>query len=313
MVELRHLRYFVGVAEELHFGRAARRLGLSQPPLSRQIRDLERELGVQLFFRTRRRVELTAAGRVLLDEARDVFERLDRALRSVQRAERGEIGTLSLGYVWSVAQTTLPDILSAFHHRRPEVELSVREMPPAEQMPALNLGRIDAGLMRTPVDDPSLVTETLYDEPFIAALPPGHRLAERARLALADLAPDPFVMTPRLRGPSYFDRIVSMCRSAGFSPHIVQEAPLTDLLTLVAAGLGVSLVPASIRRIGPRGVLFRPVIGRGTSKVVLVWKKGPMSPVLKELVATVRTVASEMVVNEPIRASAGGSGTSGRS
>lgn len=287
-MDLRHLRYFVAVAEELHFGRAAARLHIAQPPLSRQIRDLEEELGVVLFERDRRRVALTQAGTVFLDEARKVLAQLEEGIVAARRAQRGEVGILRIGYVGSVAYSGLPEIVRHFRSRRPSVDVRVLEMTPAAQISAILAGGLDVGFLRAPVDEPGLAVQVVLDEELMAALPSGHPLAHRKTLTLASLAREPFVLTARARGSGYHDHILTTCRSAGFSPRVVHEGSHFDVLCLVAAGSGVSVIPASLREIRRGDVLYRSLQERPRTQLVMVSRQDATSPVLRELVEDVR-------------------------
>lgn len=289
-MDLRHLHAFVAVAEERHFGRAAKRLHISQPPLSRQIQTLETELGFSLFERTRRRVEITPAGAVFLAQVRRVFEALDLAVREARRASIGEVGRLAMGYPSSLAYSGLTELLRAFRARFSTVELSLRELSPSEQIEAIKEGRLDVGFVRGPLDDVGLRSEVVRREPLVVALPADHRLAGRSRIALAALAREPFVVFPRQRGPAFFDQIVSMCRSAGFTPHIVQEAPQLDILSLVAAGFGVAILPASIREAHRGGIVVRPIVAAPSTELLVTWREGDASPVLREFLELVRRV-----------------------
>lgn len=287
-MELRHLRYFVAVAEELHFGRAAARLHVAQPPLSRQIRDLEAELGATLFDRTRRAVALTVAGTAFLEEVRHVFESVERGTTAARRAHRGEIGVLRIGYVGSVAYSGLPEIVRAFRARLPGVEIRMQEMSPARQVEALLGERLDVGFARGPVDEPALDVQTVLDEPLVAAIPFQHALASRAKVPLRALAHEPFLVTARTRGPGYHDYVLTACRQAGFSPRIVQEGSHFDVLSLVAAGMGVAVVPSSLREIRRGDVLYRPLLERVRTQLVMVSRRTSTSPVLREFVIGVK-------------------------
>jgi DNA-binding transcriptional LysR family regulator len=287
-MELRHLRYFVAVAEERHFGRAARRLHIAQPPLSRQIQMLESELGFSLFDRSRRQVELTSAGTVLLRHARHVFEAIDLAVHEARRASKGESGRLVVGYPSSLAYSGLTELLRAYRARFPEVEVVLREMPPQHQIDSLKRGEIDVGFIRGRIEDAAITVECVRREPLVVALPAEHPLAGRARVKVAQLAHDPFVIFPRDRGPAFFDQIVSMCHDAGFTPRIAQQAPQLDLVSLVAAGFGVSIVPESLRLLGRDGIAFRPLVGAPVSELLAAWRSGEPSPAVHEFVAIVR-------------------------
>jgi DNA-binding transcriptional LysR family regulator len=258
-MELRHLRYFVAVAEELHFTRAAARLHIAQPPLSQQIRHLEQELGCTLFTRTRRRVELTPAGRTFLTEAQHVLAQAERAVRVAQRAGRGEIGHLVIGFMPSADLNILPRALRAWGARFPHVEVELHTLLPDQQLEALRDGRIHVGLLRLPVDNRvGLVVETIQREPLVAVLPKGHRAARRPRVCVAELQADAMILFPRRAAPGYHDLFVNVCRRAGFVPRIAHETEsIQTNLGLVAAGLGVTLMPASIRSLRRTGVVYR--------------------------------------------------------
>ena len=277
MIEFRRLQAFVAVAEERQFTRAAERLGVAQPPLSRLVRGLEVELGTLLLRRLPRGVELTEAGRVLLEEAQTVLARSGQIADAVRRTARGEQGRLAVGFTSSAALHPLvPAALLAFRRERPGVRLELDEAGTAELVEAILQGRLDAAFVRSPVMSvQGLVVEPVLDEPMLVALPAGHGLAGdgmvgdgrvgdgrvgdgRVGLPLADLAGEPFILYRRPSGPGLYDAIVAACRAAGFTPVVAQEAPrLPSTLSLVAAGLGITVVPASMRRIAIEGVAFR--------------------------------------------------------
>jgi len=289
-MELRHLRYFVTVAEEKHFRRAAARLRIAQPALSRQVQALETELGFALLERTRRGVELTPAGTVFLDHAHRVFEALDLAVHEAKRASDGESGRISVGYLSSLAYTGLTELLRAYRARFPAVEVVLRQLPPAKQVEALRDGRIDVGFVRGPLDEPQLASECLRREPLVVALPEGHPLARRARVPLRLLAQEPFVVFPRHRGPAFFDLLMALCRGAGFTPHIVQEAPHQDIVSLVVAGFGVAIVPESVREMKRDGVVLRPLEEPKFTELLVAWNARNDSRVLREFLEVVRKV-----------------------
>ena len=295
-MELRHLRYFVAVAEELHFGRAAERLHIAQPPLSRQIRDLERELDAPLFERVPRGVELTPAGRAFLPEARLVLAQAERAQRTVRRAARGEIGRLRVGFVEAAADApTLPEVLGFFRMHLPDIGVSLFEMDTAEQAEALRAERIDLGVLDSPPADADrwLHVEPVYTDPMVAALPDGHRLAGRTRLTLGDLAAEPFVFFSRLSAPALHDALTARCRAAGFAPRVMQEtAGWHTVASLVAAGVGAAFVPRAHARLRRPGVAYVPVRGLGVEvEMAAVWKRDDRSPVRDRFVTALRTVA----------------------
>jgi DNA-binding transcriptional LysR family regulator len=289
-VELRHLRYFLAVAEERHFGRAASRLHIAQPPLSRQIQDLEAELGFPLFDRSRRRVELTAAGAAFLPHVRRVFQALDVAVQDAQRAAAGQVGRITVGYPASVAFSGLPDLIRAFRARSPDVDVALREMPPQEQIDALRAGRIDVGFIRGPLHEVDLAFRLVRREPFVVAFPSGHPLAKRSKIRLAMLAEESFITFPRPRGPAFFDFIMRLCHDAGFTPRIAQEAPQLDMVSLVAAGFGVAILPESLKSSRRPGAVFRPLVGVPPTELFVAWRPGDPSPVLRDFLDLVREV-----------------------
>lgn len=291
-MELRHLKYFVAVAEELHFGRAARRLHVSQPPLSQQIRVLEAELGAMLFLRTKRRVELTDAGRVFLAEARLVLEAAHRAARAVGEAVRGERGLLTVGFVTSATLSILPRVVREFRAAHPAVAIELREMIPAAQLAALERREIDVGFLRPPVEDPAVDSEVVSSESLVAAVPSDHPLAARRTVALADLAEEPFVLFPRRHGPGVTDVVLAACREAGFTPRTLCEPnEMQTILAHVAAGSGVSVVPGSLATLSRELVAFRPLRDAPSSiDLVLAWTRLRTSVLVDDLRRVARAV-----------------------
>lgn len=288
-MELRHLRYFVAVANERHFGRAAKALHMAQPPLSRQIRALEEEVGLRLFDRSKHKVELTAAGASLLEHSRSVFDAVDLALREARRADRGESGRLALGYVSSVAYAGLPELLRAFRARFPGVDMTLREAPPSAQIEALKNRHLDIGFLRGPVDDDALVTRCVRKEALRAVVPSDHPLAKKSKITLAMLAREPFVFFQRQRGAAFYDLVIAMCRGAGFSPRVVAEAPHLDIVSLVAAGFGVSVLTASLENLRREGAVFIPIVGSPTTDLLVAWRRDDASPIVRELVSLIET------------------------
>ncbi|HYI15411.1 MAG TPA: LysR family transcriptional regulator [Thermomicrobiales bacterium] len=287
MVELRQLRYFVAVAEELHFGRAAERVGIAQPPLSQQIQRLEAELGVQLFIRNRRRVQLSEPGRVFLDEARATLQQAERAVEAVRRAGRGEAGRLRVGFVGSATFDVMPSILRRFREHYPAVELTLSELSTAQQVAALRDRQIDIGFIRPPFLANDLELEIIARESLVAVLPPGHRLAGNAPIRLADLAGEPFVLFPHSFGPGLHAQIVGACQRAGFNPLIAQEAiALPTIVSLVSVGIGVSLLPASIQHLPWDGVSYRPLADDSLQiELAIAWRRDDGSPVVRAFLA----------------------------
>lgn len=247
-MELRHLRYFLAVADELHFGRAATRLGIKQPPLSRQIQNLEAELGVTLFERTNRRVELTAYGRFLRDGAEKLIEQADRLRNSIGLIRSGTAGRVRIGYVGSAMHSILPALLRDLRRSHPQIYPEFSEMDGDAQVQAMLSGEIDVGFLRPPIRASELSMHIVLEEPFALVLPADHRLARAKRIRLDALAEEPFVGFCRACAPGMADDIVAICNDAGFSPRTVHETTqLNALLRLVESGLGYSIVPASVR------------------------------------------------------------------
>jgi len=275
-MELRHLRYFVAVAEEQHVTRAAERLGMQQPPLSQQIRILERELDVQLFRRLPRGVALTAAGVAFLADARAILAQLDHAVATAKRTARGEQGRIAVGFTSSAPfNPFVPRVIRVYREAFPLVALTLEEGGTTELIEGLRNERIDAAFIRTPIADrEGLVVQILLEEPMVLALPRGHVLARKKgaskALSLAAVAGEIFVIYRRPSGPGLHDVIVSACNAAGFSPRIGQEAPrIGSTLNLVAAGLGISLVPESLQLMRMDGVVFRRLAGTVQPKAPL--------------------------------------------
>lgn len=292
-VELRHLRYFVAVAEELHFGRAALRLHLAQPPLSQQIRKLEEIIGHQLFTRTSRAVRLTAAGEIFLDRARRTLRTVREDLAEARSVGRGEIGSLRVGFIGSAMLTPLPAMLGRYRRKHPKADLQLREAMSSQIMQSLLDGTVDVGFLRDGGPLPGLESETLISEPFMAVLPAGHPLAGRKTISAAALREEPFVFFPQA-GRLAYERPISICEADGFRPRIVQEAPQwLTLMRLVGAGLGVSIAPACVERIAaPDTVCVRLSCTRVRSKIELAWRVGED----RTIVTTFREMAREILL-----------------
>jgi DNA-binding transcriptional LysR family regulator len=259
-MELRHLRYVLAVAEHLHFGRAAQQLHISQPPLSQQIRQLEDELGVKLFNRTKRQVQLTKAGEMLVDEARLIMAQVDHASRVATRVNEGDMGQLTVAIAGPADAPFFIDVFERFAKRHPKVRISLRMMGTVEQARALHDGRIHVGFLIPPLDEQGLAVETVIHLPIVVALNRKHPLASRAYVPLRALANESHVMFSRDLDPHFFDAIVSACREAGFSLNVVHQ--VDDLYTacaLVAAGYGVCFVPAGIQEGRSRAIVLRPL------------------------------------------------------
>ncbi|MFB8830924.1 LysR substrate-binding domain-containing protein [Azotobacter sp. CWF10] len=297
-MELRHLRYFIAVAEELHFGRAAEQLGISQPPLSQQIQALEEELGVRLFERTNRRVTLSEVGRLFLPEARQVLAQLKQAVAVARRAQRGELGELKVGFTSSAPFTsTIPRAIRAFRQACPEVHLDLRELNSRGVAEALHDRRLQIGVLRPLAPLPEeLVALELFAEPLVVVLPVGHPLAgSTGGVRLAELGEEPFVFFPRSFGTGLYDQLLGLARAAGFIPRIVQEASeAMTLIGLVATGLGVTVLPASFSRMRIDGVVCRTLLDPGASTAVwLVRRRDEASPLVRRFAELLEREARE--------------------
>ena len=283
-IDLRRLSYFVVVAEELHFTRAAQRLHIAQPPLSYHIQQLEQELGVQLFTRTRHQVQLTDAGRTLLGEAYRLFGQVEQMVRIVQRVGHGEVGLLTLGFVPSASNTTLPTILRIFRERFPEVHLLLKEQNPDQLIRGLAEQRLDIGFLYLPCESSGLETRPVSREPLLAVLPEHHALAERETIALTELAEEFFVLPPRYAAvPCLLSHIMESCLKAGFVPKVAQEAWLMQtIIGLVAANIGVALVPASVQHLHRTGVLYKPLQDAPVYvEMGMLWRRDETLPTLQ--------------------------------
>ena len=298
-MELRHLRYFIAVAEELSFSRAAGRMYLSQPALSQQIRKLEEELGVSLFYRTRRQVELTEAGRVLLEGARPALVQIEQTARAAREAGGVESSHLKVGFPEYANHTLVADILQEFRKRYPDVELEEHEMfllqQTSRQVSGLRSGALDVGFLLLPVDDEALMLERILGIELVAALPEGHPLAAREYVPMRKLAGERLIMFPRRFHPNSYDYIMECCREAGFNPDVVQrnEPQLYSGATtyrMVASGAGIGIVAAPVVSTSrPVGVVFRPL--REPTPVLnlaAAWRREDPSPNLQAFLGVVR-------------------------
>jgi DNA-binding transcriptional LysR family regulator len=299
-MELRHLRYFVAVAEEGHVTRAAERLGIQQPPLSKQIAALERELDVRLLRRTARGVELTDAGRAFLDQARTILSGTEQAVETARRTARGEQGQIAVG----VAPTGpfhpfLPRIIRAYREASPLVALTLEESFTNDLVERLRGEKLDVAFLRSPVRDVAgLIIDHLLDEPMVVALPSSHALAttnnDNEPIPLKALSGDTFIVYGRRLGPGFYDATVEACSAAGFDPRLGQEAPrITSTLGFVATGLGIALVPASMRRVSMDGVAYRRFTGpiQPTVALNMASRRGDPSAVVRQFVSLVRKFA----------------------
>lgn len=293
-MEFRHLRHFVALAEELHFGRAARRLAMSQPPLSLSIQQLEASVGARLFQRNSKEVRLTAAGRAFEPAARALLAQAREAALRARDVERGFTGTLRIGFVGSMLYRGLPQLLQRYQAAQPRMRLVVRELNSAEQLLDLAQGRLDLGFVHTARIPPELSRLLYASEPFVACLPSTHPLAGAAAVEVGQLRDEPFVMFARSVSPDYFERVLSICTDAGFLPEVLHEVRhWLSVVSLVSQGLGVALVPDPLRRAGLAGAAFVPLAGGGPpSQAWCVWSPdGEADSARDAFVDTVRDAA----------------------
>src|SRR3954470_18201094 len=297
--DFRQLRYFIAVAERLHFGRAAAALHISQPPLSRAIRALEEQLGAVLLARSRRRVELTPEGTHFLAEARRIVEHLERAAAELRGMAAGEGGRLRIGFVSLADYGVLPELLKAYKAAQPGVALALREMLSPEQASALATGALDFGLLLPPVANAEDLEHLVVQrERFLVALPSRHRLARASRkaagkLALRELAGEAFVMVPREIAPGLYDIVSGLAARAGFSLNVAQEAiQMQTVVSLVSSGLGVAIVPGSLANLGRRGVVYREIADpHPRLELWLAWRRGELGVAARELIAQARRLS----------------------
>lgn len=281
-MDLRLMRYFVTVAEELNFSRAAKRLNMAQPPLSQQIKSLENEIGVQLLKRNNRKVELTEPGRVFLEEARNTLLQAEKAVKAAQLAEQGQVGQLTIGFVGSATDGIFMNKIKEFRDKFPFVHLTLREMTTTQQLDSLHSREIHVGLLRPYAHKTTIQSEVFIEEPFVLVLPKSHGLASRSKVSVHDVANDPFIMPPRHLGPDFYDIIIGFFRSYGIGIHIFQEAvQMHTIVNLVASGLGISAVPSSVRNFRRPGIVYRDFVENPPRiNLSLAWRRDDASPVL---------------------------------
>lgn len=296
-MEFRHLRYFLVLAEELHFGRAAQRLAISQPPLSMNLQQLEASVGARLLERNSKRVQLTPAGRAFVPQARALLEQAQRAALHAREVAEGTAGSLQVGFVGTMLYRGLPPLLQRFQAQQPGLRLTLRELSSSEQLMELAQDRLDLGFVHTTRVPPGLSQILVSSQPFVACLPVGHALAgrggkgtRRAALAPAQLRGEPFAMVSRAVSPDYHDRIVALCGDAGFTPDVRYELRhWLSVVSLVAQGLGVAMVPQSLARSGLPGAVFVPLDApTGTYDTYCLWNSARDSAALAQFVAVVR-------------------------
>jgi DNA-binding transcriptional LysR family regulator len=293
-IEFRHLRYFLAVAETLHFSKAAVQLGMAQPPLSQQIRSLERILGYPLFQRTTRGVRLTKVGEYFRERARNTVTKMQDDVEMARRLGSGHEGVLTVGFSGSVMLTTLPKAIERYRRLYPKVELRLRELVTADQMPSLLDGTLDLGFLRDGEPQEGLVLESILRERFIAVLPARHKLAGKVTIRPGELRNEPFVLFARRMGPLAFDRTIACCEAEGFRPNVVQVAPQwPTVVRLVAAGSGISLAPACVANFAMPGVVYKKVRSRHWSSIDIGLRPNLDNPAVEALLSIVRTQFSK--------------------
>jgi DNA-binding transcriptional LysR family regulator len=292
MIDIRQMRYFVALAETLHFGRAAERLHISQPPLSRQIAALEKELGVRLFERHSRRATLTHAGRRFLEDARAVLIGFDQACHNARLAERGELGEVSIGFMMHAAYTVLPGLARRYMAKHPGVRVELREVVPATLADAVLAGRFDAAIMFNPGIIRGLEAQTIYRERLCLAVHSSHPLADHAVIRAKQLNGEPLIATPTDVAPMLREAIVGYCRSGGFEPTFRLEVALQQtIVNLVTENLGVAMVPESMGQLGIANLVHRKLEKAPTIEHVIVWRPGNLNPALKPFLTEARAIA----------------------
>ena len=295
-MELRQLKYFIAVAEELHFGRAAEKLHLSQPALSKQIHALENSIEIKLFDRTKHWVRLTPAGKQFLETARHTLQQLEQGIKAARRIALGEIGRLRIGFPNPALLTILPKILQQYRSQYPKVELTLVGGGTETQVEALRTHQVDVSLVYTPIREDNLSVYPLYEETFLVALPSCHPLAKQKRVSLKSLANESFILYPRSLAPVLYNEFLECCTQAGFVPNIVQEGEMTDTrLGLVAAGVGIAFIISGLQNLRLKGVVYRSLGSDFPKlKLALAWRKGESSPMVHEFLKITRAIVKSL-------------------
>ncbi len=291
-LELRHLRYFRQVVDELHFGRAAARLAVSQPTLSVQIRQLEALVGARLFERHTRQVALTDAGRALDEAARRILRDVDTAVDATRQAQAGQVGVLRVGFGPTLMLSTLGQVVRTYRQRHPGVRIDLREMPTSEQLTALVHGDLDVGFVRGADADPRLHVELFAREALLIALHRDHPAAGAVRVPVSALAQDPWVLFPRAIAPQLHEHVMRLCQQAGFTPKVAQESrEVYTTVGLVGAGVGVTIIPETVQRMSWKGVVYK-TIPRASVRLSMVRQSGPVRPVVEAFLAVARKASA---------------------
>lgn len=291
-VELRHLHYFRRVVDELHFGRAAASLAVSQPTLSVQIRQLEGLVGARLFERHTRQVALTDAGRALDEAARRILRDVEAAVEATRQAQAGQVGVLRVGFGPTLMLSTLAHVVRAYRQRHPGVRIDLRELPTSDQLTALLHGDLDVGFVRGAETDPRLHVELFAQEPLRIALHRDHPAATAARVPVSALAHDPWVLFPRAIAPQLHGQVMRLCQQAGFTPNVVQESrEVYTTVGLVGAGVGVTIIPETVQRMSWKGVVYK-AIPRASVRLSMVRPSGPVRPVVEAFLTVARKASA---------------------
>ena len=296
MIDIRHLRYFRVVAEELHFGRSAARICIAQPALSRQIQQLEDEIGTRLLKRTRRQVELTAAGRLFLERTNMILAELSKAAIDCRRVGDGELGRLSVGFIHSSTYGLLPSIIERFRHLYPDIELELHEMSIPEQHVALTRDQIDIGLLRPQKTNAKIEIQTVMEDPFWLAVSSKHPLAKQKEVRLRECANESMILFAKEESPLFHSRITAMCERAGFTPKVVQSAMhIHTVVGLVGTGIGIAIVPGAARNLNPKGVCFIDIVDKPEPvHIALAWQKDRETPAIRSFRQVALMVAQQM-------------------
>ena len=290
-MEFRQLRYFLTVAQELHFGRAAERLDITQPALSKQIRVLETDIGVELFIRTKRTVELTQAGEVFSIQAQQLLKQAAEAIQLAQRTAKGEVGKLTIGFTPTATYTVLPKSIGRFRSLYPQVEVAMLELSTEAQVTALNRNEIDLGFLHPPIARRGLELYPILSEEFAVVLPKQHYLNEKQSLSLKDLAEESFILHSRSEGPFLYDGFLKLCRQAGFKPKIAQETDSHQTrICLVAAGMGITFIPTGLQILVSEDLVCKPIEIPLKLEFAAAWRSLVTMPVLREFLTVLKTI-----------------------
>ncbi len=290
MMELRHLRYFVTVAEHLHFSIAAKKLNISQPPLTRQIKQLEEELEVELFIRTNREVKLTEAGKYFYEAAKQTLDKVERERIKVKKIHNGETGSLTIGFGGSVVYDLLPKIIQVVHRKYPDIHLNVRQLTTEDQVKSLINGEIDAGLLVPPIENEKISLLPIREEVFVACVPKNHPLAKREQtVSVEEFANEKIILTPKNAGKGYYNSVIELCRKGGFYPNITQTAQEQQtLVSLVASELGIAFVPESTKKIIHENVKYVSLKQQHKKITAAAWNIDNSVPVVKLFIQLLR-------------------------